>query len=251
MRPKPVIVSSVRDILQETRKPGRLEETVALVREYFDLVFVHGDPSFVQLGESFPLAGRISDRIVYTGLVAGASPQPSDERFDIVVSAGGGAAGAGLIRCARDAADKFPERLTWCLITGPNLPPAEFRHLIEKAPPHLHITSFRKDFASLLRGARLSISQAGYNTVCDLLQANCRSLLVPFAAGGESEQTIRAQRLAELGLAHILMESELSACRLGRAAEVALKASKPGAHRLNLGGAYMTREILRRHLTKD
>jgi predicted glycosyltransferase len=251
MRPKPIVVSSVRDILQETSKPGRLEETVALVREYVDLVLVHGDPNFVQLGESFPLAGRIADRIVYTGLVAGPPPQPPDERFDIVVSAGGGAAGAGLILCAHDAAGKFQEKLTWCLITGPNLPSAELRSLVEKAPPHLHIAGFRKDFASLLLAARLSISQAGYNTVCDLLQANCPSLLVPFAAGGESEQTIRAQRLARLGLAHVLTESQLSACKLAEAAEAALKSSKPGAHGLNLGGALMTREILRRRLTKD
>jgi predicted glycosyltransferase len=228
-----------------------LEETVALVREYVDLVLVHGDPGFVKFGDSFPLANRIADKIVYTGLVAGALPQSPDERFDIVVSAGGGAAGAGLILCARDAVHKFRERLTWCLITGPNLPSAELRSLTEKAPPHLHIASFRKDFASLLLGARLSISQAGYNTVCDLLQANCRSVLVPFAAGGENEQTIRAQRLARLGLAHTLAESELSACKLGEVAEAVLRSSKPGAHGLNLGGAHMTREILRRRLTKD
>ena len=40
--------------------------------------------------------------------------------------------------------------------------------------------------------AGLSISQSGYNTVCDVLQAGCRAIYVPFAAGGETEQTVRA-----------------------------------------------------------
>ena len=68
--PRPRVVCSLRDILQERTKPGRDAESVALVRQYFDLVLVHGDPGFVRLEETFPLADQIQDRIAYTGLVA-------------------------------------------------------------------------------------------------------------------------------------------------------------------------------------
>ncbi len=61
----------------------------------------------------------------------------------------------------------------------------------------------------MLKGAELSISQAGYNTVCDILQAQCRSILVPFTAGGETEQSVRAARLEALGLAIALPENGL------------------------------------------
>ncbi|TIR01546.1 MAG: glycosyl transferase, partial [Mesorhizobium sp.] len=56
----------------------------------------------------------------------------------------------------------------WCLITGPNLPKDEFDAIARDATPGLSIFRFREDFASLLTGARLSVSQAGYNTVCDV-----------------------------------------------------------------------------------
>jgi predicted glycosyltransferase len=42
--PKPLLVTSVRDILQEHAKPGRYDETVELLNLYFDLVLVHADP---------------------------------------------------------------------------------------------------------------------------------------------------------------------------------------------------------------
>lgn len=45
MSPRPKLLTSVRDILQERTKPGRDEETVSLVRTHFDHVLVHGDPS--------------------------------------------------------------------------------------------------------------------------------------------------------------------------------------------------------------
>ena len=86
-------------------------------------------------------------------------------------------------------------------MTGPNLPQADYDAALAQAPAGLDVFRFRKDFPSLLAAAELSVSQAGYNTVCDVLQAGCRAILVPFAAGGETEQTVRAERLQRLGLA--------------------------------------------------
>lgn len=43
---------------------------MSLVKKHFDAVLVHGDPDFARLEDTFPLAGEISQRIVYTGLVA-------------------------------------------------------------------------------------------------------------------------------------------------------------------------------------
>ncbi|MBW8662469.1 hypothetical protein K1Y00_28870, partial [Klebsiella pneumoniae subsp. pneumoniae] len=68
--PRPKLLTSVRDILQERSKPGRDEETVTLIKAHFDHVLVHGDPDFVTLPETFPLAAEIAGKIIYTGLVA-------------------------------------------------------------------------------------------------------------------------------------------------------------------------------------
>ncbi len=72
------------------------------------------------------------------------------------------------------------------------------------------IERFRDDFAALLAGCRVSVSQAGYNTVLDILAARARAVLVPFAAERETEQLLRAERLAARGAAELVRESELT-----------------------------------------
>lgn len=243
-QPRPKLVTSVRDILQERVKPGRNEETRDLVDRCFDLVMVHGDPAFVRLDETFPLAASFAGKIAYTGLVAGAAAPPSDEHYDVVVSAGGGAAGRDLVRATVDAARLVPG-LSWALITGPNLPADDCQRAEATASANLSIFRFRSDFLSLLAAAELSVSQAGYNTVCDLLQARCRSILVPFAAGGETEQTARALRLRDLGFAAVIDENELSPQALAQAVELALAKPKPGGKLLRLDGAAGSARVLR------
>ncbi|MDR6635892.1 putative glycosyltransferase [Phyllobacterium sp. 1468] len=245
MSPRPKLLSSVRDILQERTKPGRDEETVGIIKGHFDHILVHGDPSFATLADTFPLAREIADKVIYTGLVAGPNPVEPTEVFDVVVSAGGGAVGFDLIRSSLEVAMQSAFRGSWCLITGPNLPDRDFAALLAKAPGNVSVVRFRQDFPSLLKAAQLSISQAGYNTVCDILRAQCRSILVPFAAGGETEQSVRAARLEALGLAIALPENGLNADILGNALEAALAQPKPSSHMLDLSGAEGTAEVLR------
>jgi len=234
---RPKVIASVRDILQERAKPGRDAETVALAQQYFDRILVHGDPGFVRLEDTFPYAAELAAMTVYGGIVAAPLPPPSEDRFDIVVSAGGGAVGSALLTAAVGAIPLLPPSLTWCLIGGVNMPAAEYAALQAAIPPNASLTRFRTDFGGLLRRADLSVSQAGYNTVCDALQAGCRSLLIPFAAGGETEQTLRATRLAALGLAHLLAEPGLSAQRMAAAIATALAAPPPPPNTLDLNGA--------------
>lgn len=241
----PLIASSVRDILQENRKAGRAEETLATLRNFFDLVLVHGDPHFARLEETFPEAREIADRIVYTGLVAGEAAA-SPDRFDVVVSAGGGVVGRKLIDAALAAAPGLVGRWPrWCVLTGPNFPAAERAALQAGLPAGIVLETFRADFPGLLANARLSISQAGYNTVCDILRAACPAVLIPFAEGGETEQNDRARRLAKLGLATVVAEADLTPERLTAAMAAA---PKPQGSPLNLDGAAETARILAHRL---
>ena len=242
--PKPLLVTSVRDILQERAKPERNEESADLINRHFDLVMVHGDPDFARLEDTFPLTGAIAHKVAYTGLVAAPRPPGPAHQFEVVISAGGGAAGANLVQAAAGAA-RLSAGAKWCLITGPNFPAHEFGAFVAGAPPGLAVFRFREDFASLLAGAGLSVSQAGYNTVCDILRAGCRSLLVPFAADGETEQTLRASRLQELGLATVLAERDINAASLATAIERALRSPKPPQHDLDLDGARQSAVLLR------
>jgi predicted glycosyltransferase len=237
----PIIASSVRDILQENRKAGRAEETLGVIVDFFDLVLVHGDPRFARLEETFPLARQIAGRIAYTGLAAGEA-QTSPDRFDVVVSAGGGVAGRKLIQTTAAAAPRLIDRWPrWCVITGPNFPKPEQAALGASLPDGVRLETFRPDFPGLLAKARLSVSQAGYNTVCDLLRARCRAVLVPFAEGGETEQTDRARRLEKLGFARVVGEHCLTPESL---MEAMLEAPEPPTYPLDLDGARETARLL-------
>jgi len=237
----PLIASSVRDILQENRKPGRAEETLGFLRDFFDLVLVHGDPNFARIEDTFPLATQLADRLVYTGLVAGEAAN-SPERFDVVVSAGGGVVGRKLVEAAAGAAASFMAQWPrWCIITGPHFPAAVRAALEATLPSGVVLETFRPDFPGLLGNARLSISQAGYNTVCDILRARCRAILVPFAEGGETEQSDRAYRLRALGIAAVVREDQLTPESL---IEAIKQVPSPSSHRINLEGAAQTARIL-------
>ena len=245
MKPRPRLVTSIRDLLQERVKYGRSEETVQLLNEHFDLVMVHGDPTFARLEDTFELASSIKPRIGYTGLVAAPAPPLPRERYRVLISAGGGAAGAGLVKAAVQAARIVPGMTDWGLVTGPNLSQMDYDKAAKLAPDGLALFRFREDFPSLLSGAELSVSQAGYNTVCDILRAGCRSLLVPFSGAGETEQTARSLRLQQLGLATALPEEGLTGEMLASAIAKALKSPKPPAAGLDLDGARGSARLLR------
>ncbi|QOL81415.1 glycosyltransferase family protein [Pseudooceanicola spongiae] len=250
--PRPLLLTSLRDILQRRSKPKRDEETVALIRQHFDGVLVHGDRDFAALEETFPLASEIEDRIHYTGLVCGTPPEPASDRFEVVVSAGGGAVGAELVGAALEAALLLPDVASWCVITGPNLPQADFDRFSAQAPAHVSLVRFRTDFPNLLVNATLSVSQAGYNTVGDILQAGCRALLIPFSIGGETEQSDRAERLQKLGRANVLSDADLTGPGMAQAIRQSL-ALPPvtEAPQLSTGGAARTAEILRALLAES
>jgi predicted glycosyltransferase len=243
---RPMVVSSIRDILQP-KSAKRDVATARLVQDYFDLVLVHGDRRFATLDETFSAAGSIADKTTYTGMIAPDDAEPSvADRYDVIVSAGGGAVGEDLLRtslAARELTSLSTAR--WLIVTGPNLPDEAVSRLQAKASDNFEIVRFRSDLARLLNRARVSVSQAGYNTVADVLRAQCASVLVPFAAHGEQEQTIRATRLAAAGLAVCIQAGDLSPANLAGAIDAACRQERDYAASMPLDGAAATAGVLR------
>lgn len=253
-QPRPMIVSSVRDILQENRAPGRTEEIARIVRTNFDHVVVHGDPRVATLSMTFSAAAEIADITAYSGIVA---PEPSlpamsaEARQAVIVSAGGGAVGRNVLRAALLAKPATVyARAPWLAVTGPNMPPADAAEIDAIARSNgVELVRFVSDLPQRLAEAALSISQAGYNTVADILVAGCRAVLVPFAADGETEQTRRTAALEDLGLAvgigeHALTPQSMAAA-ITRAATLV-----PAPHAIALDGARKTAIILEQLLAR-
>ena len=232
------LVSSIRDVLQPPSSPARARAAADRVLESFDAVLVHGDPAFVPLDASFPEAGRIRTRIRYTGYVAageGPAAPPGVGEGEIVVSAGGGVVAHRLVEAALAAARREPG-LRWRILVGPNAGGDAFAGWRRAAAGNAVVEPNRADFGSLLPRARASVSQAGYNTVTDLLAAGVPAVLVPFAADGEREQSIRARSLAEAGFARVLDEERLTPEALLDAIRAA-PAPAAGRARIRLDGA--------------
>lgn len=250
---RPRIVSSVRDaVVRKSSERG--SEMVRLAGTWFDRILVHGDPQVLRLEETLPEAAGIADRLAYTGYVADrAEPllRPRDQtsgRDEVIVSVGGGAVGEPLLRAALAA--RPLTRLSghvWRLICGPNLPPGIETELRWADQPGIVVDRWRSDLAVLLRNCVLSISQAGYNTVVQLLQAGTRAVLVPFTSQNETEQEFRARTFAERGLMGIVAadaaSGEISAPALAEAVEAALSAH-PLGHGVDLDGARKAAQIL-------
>ncbi len=245
---RPAIACSVRDILVAGSDIERQRESIAIARRYFDRVLVHGDPTLIRLEGSFPAAAEISDLLHYTGYVVdppGAAPPSRVGEGEVLVSAGGGAVGAPLLEAALQArARSGLSGLTWRLITGINVPQRAVSALAAAAPAGFVVERFRPDFLQLLRNCRISISQAGYNTVMEILAAATRAVVVPFAGGRETEQTVRARLLNGRGLIGLVEANALSPASLAAAIDETLARRPPGAADLALGGARTTAKIV-------
>jgi len=243
----PVIVS-LRDILVDKGRADRAAETVAIVRSQVDRVLVHGDPTLFRLDETFPAAKEIADKISYTGYVVNRLPPRVRPSGEVLVSAGGGVVGRGLLECALKA--RPLTRLAdapWRIVTGPQLPELDLAAIRTQAAAmtNVAVDRYRPDFQALLASCRVSVSQAGYNTLMEILAAGTRAVVVPFAEADETEQTGRARRLAERGLIGLVEADELTPAALAAAIDAA-DARKPGRKlAIDLGGARKTAFLLR------
>ena len=245
------IACSVRDVLGAQKSAQRQEETLALLERYFDRILVHGDPAAIPFERSFPLADRIAARIEYTGYVVDDARPAAGNAGDgeVIVSAGGGAVGAGLLTAAIRAKplSTLHDR-RWRVLAGNNLPEGDFQELARLAAgaSGIELERSRSDFTTLLANCALSVSQAGYNTLMETVSAGARAVVVPFARGQETEQTLRARCFAERGLLEMVEESALAPATLAAAIDRAVKKPRVTPGSINLDGARRSALLIER-----
>jgi predicted glycosyltransferase len=248
-RPRPLVVASVRDILQQRRNPEREREMLALARRAFDAILVHGDSRFVRLDATFPLAPELGMPVRYTGFVTASDARTSapeeGARSEVIVSTGGGAVGSALLRTAIEARGRSRfSAAPWRVLVGSNASKDELERLTRDAGRGVIVEPARADFSALLARASISISQAGYNTVLDVVRSGARPVLVPYAEHGETEQRMRANRLRELDLAVVLDEPETSVAALASAIDAAGSKEDWGRWNFDCDGAARSATII-------
>lgn len=246
-RPEVLVLSSVRDVLV-TPRPDRIAEAEARIAGMFDAILVHGDAGFLPLDRSWPVGEGLAAKLRYTGYLADDRPAGTLLANDeVIVSGGGSAAALPLFACAVAAARLDRSGRRWRLLAGRGMADADLGLLAADAPEKVVIERARPDFPALLAGCAVSISQAGYNTVLDLVAAGRPAIVVPFDAGNETEQTVRAEAMERTGLARCF---RLSGDFVGDAVALAdavgeAVGSRPPALPLDRDGATRSAAIVR------
>jgi predicted glycosyltransferase len=250
--PAPIIVSSVRDILVDSKdNQQELDDRAAhQLNLHFDAVIVHADPDFATLDETFRPSIRLEPSIHYSGFVVRSAHRPPRRQPlvpEVLVSAGGGKIGVALFRAAVAAhLDHLDERgIRTRVITGPFLDPA----IVAELEAHgagcqtLEISRFEPRLCEAMASSSVSVSLCGYNTALDIIRAGVPALVVPYDVDGETEQALRASRLSHKGVVRSLPMSDLTPATLSEAIIGTLSMKAPSAT-FDLGGSVATARIV-------
>ncbi|NJN56240.1 MAG: glycosyl transferase [Leptolyngbyaceae cyanobacterium SL_5_9] len=224
------VVCSLRDIVVTKQDRVRHEEKICkLMNQYFHMLLIHGDPKFQPLELSFSRVKDLNCEVHYTGYVVQSSleestiesqPIPDSYRPTILTSIGGGRFGHELLFCVMDAAayleSVIPHQIQ--IFTGPFVPDELFLELeaIATHRPNVVLQRYTPNLLAYMRQADLSISMAGYNTTMNVLTTGIRSMLLPFKGNDDQEQTLRAERLEELGIVSVIRPEDLQPERFAR-----------------------------------
>ena len=216
-------VLGLRDVQDE---PMRIRtewarlRTLDAIRAFYDEVWVYGDRACFDPIAAYRIPADVAMRLRFTGFVA-RRPVPTTAPGAEVAAllswagvhplalclVGGGQDGMALGRCFLEA---VPPGCRGILVTGPFMPREDRATLARttESDSRLRVVEFVRDLRPLLLRARNVVAMAGYNTVCELLGAGQRPLLVPRIRPRE-EQWVRARRLQRLGLADLLHPQSL------------------------------------------
>ena len=261
-RPGVRIVCSARDILRKGSSDGLLGLESRPFRQrvldglgLFDLVLVHADPRFTRVEEHLPWIGETRTPLRYTGFVSEKLAAPETHRDEIrgwlggrplvVASAGGNQVGDRFLAAAVQAwrglaGDGSIDGHALVVFRPLRSDPGEAERLRRlTGDAGVRVEEFDPGFLDWLSLAECGITHAGYNTCTNLLEVRCRALVVPDPR--LSDQTVRARRLGELGLAgvHESPDPETWPGAIRRA----LERPRP-VHDLDLDGAAETRRLL-------
>ncbi|WP_299704210.1 glycosyltransferase [uncultured Tateyamaria sp.] len=240
---RPLVLSSIRDILAPPSKPAKIAFAEQLVNHFYDAVLVHSDPEVVPLDTSWPVSDMLRTKLRYTGFVAPQAPDVNAPRHnEILVSAGGGAVGDTVFEAACDAATLDAARLWRFLVGGDD---ARRAHWANRAPANVTVEGPRPDFRNLLVGATASVSMCGYNTALDVLQTGVPAVFVPFDDGGEVEQGLRADALATLPDVSVVRQADLSGPTLADAIGKLAQQERRSPRTTGMDGAKASVDIVR------
>ena len=209
----------------------------------YDEIWIYGAKDFYDPLVGLDLAPSTANLVTYTGFLNRFEQAPSAPRSEehVLVTAGGGGDGDALMEAVLQTFLTQPDiaqRLV--MLLGPFLEPerrAEITSLAARVSC-CEVLDFHIAPEEFIRDAKLIIGMCGYNTFCEAMTCDKRALFVP-RSEPRREQTIRAERAAELDLCDMIdIEDARDPVQFGVAIRQALVRNQPSAsaYRLDFTG---------------
>ena len=221
-------VLGLREVLDEqtaTIASWRKANTSDMIRQFFDAVWVYGDPQVFNLVSEYELPVDVAAKVSFTGYLDQRqradfeSDLPKwcnsdvlpDEPF-VLCTVGGGQDGAPVAEAFIEATSHSQHKTAAVLLAGPMMPADAVNRLRRLASdkPSIRILDFVPEADWLIRRADRVVAMGGYNTVSSILSFNKPALIVP-RIRPRREQLVRAKRLEALGLVDVVHPDYLSA----------------------------------------
>lgn len=215
------LVLGLRDVMDEPKllePEWRRKNVLPALKDLYDQIWVYGLPQICDPLEGISLPAKVRQKMIYTGYLHREVPSNSapqrlpaiTERPYLLVTTGGGGDGEHLIDWVLRAYEHDP-LLPYpaLLVLGPFMQPELQEKFMVRAEKlkRVDIITFHNNMETLIARAAGVVAMGGYNTFCEVLSLNKRTLIVPRTVP-RMEQYIRASRAAKLGLIGMLSEDE-------------------------------------------
>jgi predicted glycosyltransferase len=214
------ILDSPDNVWRDWGQTGQFEA----IESMYEHVLVYGCRDVYDPIAEYHLPAAVARRITFTGYLL-APPSPPRRTAaaggpTVVCTLGGGKDGKEVAWRFLAAMEHLgPKGWNGALVTGPIMAPTDHAVLSEAALRQGTVcVSFVEDLPALLSGADAVVAMGGYNTVCEVLASGTPAVLVPRIVP-RREQLIRATKLADRGLVHMVLPDEATGPRLSAAIE--------------------------------
>ncbi len=237
-------ILGLRDVLDD---PGLLRaewssrDIVWRLPGLYDEIWIYGPDWFYEPLARLDLPASVLSICRHVGYLGADNAEEPDQRSSptgamprpyILITAGGGEDGANLMNQVLAACEcKVPIGCHLVLLFGPLMNSSCRINLERRAAklPNIRVIDFSSDPSRLLAEAEAAVAMCGYNTFCEILEADKPVLFIP-RESPRKEQLIRAERASELGVASVLRSRQASdPIRLAQTINALINGSKPSS----------------------
>jgi predicted glycosyltransferase len=246
------LVLGLRDVLDDAavvRDEWKRAANEQALRDFYDLICVYGDRRVCDPAAEYGFSPDVARLVRFAGYLdqrerLRVTDEPAADVLDSLALPPGRLV-LGLVGGGQDGtrlADAFsrmelPPETNAVLVTGPFMPKPVQRSLLGRLRDvaRFRVLEFIQEPILLLSRADRIVAMGGYGTTSEILSFEKHALIVPRVTP-RREQLVRAERLAALGLVHMMHPDDVTAAAL--AAWIANDLGSPPSARsvLDFGG---------------